>query len=146
MEGAMSTAQAVLQDYTHLVLKTYMDTMQQWKRTYESAIEGDKNLSISGRTKISTFEPTYTTSQNFGVQFFRRMIEGQMGLCRFFENRWSNYMILPDAVSGCKSPLDLLPLQASFVKQFIEDYAHEGTRMMQTHFPPAARAAPSHQR
>jgi hypothetical protein len=139
MENAMSTPQVAQQDYAHLALRMYCDALQQWKKTYESAIERSKNSAIPGKTDIPTSERANTTSQNFGVQFFRRTIEGQMGLCRFFENRWSNYMNLPDAFSTCKSPLDMLPLQASFVKQLVEDYANEGARVMQSYFPAAQR-------
>jgi hypothetical protein len=142
----MPTPHAAQQDYAHLALNMYLDALQQWKKTYERAAERNKNLAIPDKTENSTSEPVYTTSKNFGAQFFRRAIEGQMGVCRFFENRLSNYMMLPDAFFACKSPLDTLPLQASFVKQLIEDYANEGARMMQSYFPPAPRIAKGYQR
>ena len=135
----MSTPQAAQQDYAHLALKMYCDALEQWKKTYEGAIERSKNPAIPGKTEISTSERANTTLQNFGAQFFRRVIESQMGVCRFFENRLSNYMTLPGALSACRSPLDTLPLQASFVKQLVEDYANEGARMMQSYFPAAQR-------
>jgi hypothetical protein len=141
MENAMSTPQVAQQDYAHLAFKMYCDALQQWKKTYEGAIERSKNPAILGKIEISSSERPNTTSQNFGAQFFRRAIEGQMGLCHFFQNRWSNYMNLPDAFSTCRSPLEMLPLQVSFMKQFIEDYANEGARMIQSYFPPAPRVA-----
>jgi hypothetical protein len=127
------------QDYAQFVLKVYSETLQQMKKNCETAGQLVQNMAAPERAKPAPVESPRTAAQNPATQFFRRVVESQMSLCRFFEHRWSNYTALPDAIASCKSPLDVLPLQASFLKQFANDYANQGAQMMQAFWPWAAR-------
>ena len=130
----MNTAQAMQQDYAQFVLRMYSEALQQTKKNCETAGQLVQNMTAPDRAKPAVAEPS-RGPENPGAQYFRRAVEGQMSLCRFFEQRWSNYMGVPDAIASCKSPFDVLPLQASFVKQLIDDYANEGARIMQGCWP-----------
>jgi len=139
------TPQPAQQEFTQLILE-YLDALRQQKKTYENAGQPAKDLAGPVQTSISAFEAAYTAYKTLGMQFFRHTVETQIGLLRFFEHRRSSYMALPDTIFGCKSPLEVLLSQTSFLKQLIEDHANEGARMMQSCFPYMPWAAFSDQR
>jgi hypothetical protein len=139
------TPQPVQQDYTHLILE-YLDALRQQKKMYEYAKQPMNDPARPVRASPSAFEAAYTAYKSLGMQVFRHTVETQIGLWRFLERRRSSCMALPDALLGCKSPLDFLCSQASFVKQLIEDQASESARMMQSYFAFMPWAAPGHQR
>jgi hypothetical protein len=130
----VSTPQPAQHDYIQLILE-HFDALQQQRKTSETAAQPAKNLAGPDQTSISAFETAYTTYKTLGMQFFRQTVETQLGLWRLFQRRRSSYMALPDAIFSCKSPLDILLSQASFLKQHIEDHANEGAKMMQSCFP-----------
>jgi hypothetical protein len=136
----VSTSQAAQKDYSQLMLRMYLDSAQQWKETYErTASQRKPSLAAEGRAAA---EMTYRNTQNMGLQVMRRIVENQVVRWRFLEHRLSSYKALPEALLKCKSPLDLFPLQASFVKQAIDDYTQETARMFQF-FMPWAMAIPA---
>jgi hypothetical protein len=139
------TPQPAQQDYTLLILE-YLEAMRQQKKMYENAKQPVNDRAGSVQTSPSVFETAYTAYKSLGMQFFRCTVEAQLGLWRFFERRRSSCMALPDALFGCKSPLDLLSSQASFLKQLAEDQVSEGTRMMQSYFSCMPWAAFGNQR
>jgi hypothetical protein len=141
----VSTPQPVQQVYTQLMLD-YLDALRQQKKAHENAGQPAKNLASPVQTTVSAFETACTTYKTLGTLFFRHTVETQIGLWRFLEHRRSRCMAHPDAVFACKSPLDFLLSQASFLKQLIEDHANEGARLMQSYFPYMPWAAFGHQR
>jgi hypothetical protein len=116
------------------MLWLYCDAMQQWKKTYENTGQVEEIRSLPAKPFGAAAEAS-SAAQNFALQIFRRAVEGQVDLWRFFERRWTAYRDIPDAVMGCRTPLDLLPLQASFVKQAAEDYANQAARILLAFFP-----------
>jgi hypothetical protein len=131
MEDAMQ-AQQQTQDYTQFMLGMYFDTLNRWNKAYDSASRAAQEQKVPSRMQEQTMDVLREPSRNFAVQCFRRFVENQIGLCRFYEHRWSNYLDLPETISSCKSPFDLMPLQASFLKQLFVDYTNESVRVMQS--------------
>ncbi len=67
-----------------------------------------------------------------GESIFRRMVQEQMELCRFFERRWEQYLTLPAEISRCRSPVELAQLQFAFLTRMAADYALESRHFAQT--------------
>ncbi|MGB0085133.1 MAG: HAD-IC family P-type ATPase [Rhodomicrobiaceae bacterium] len=63
--------------------------------------------------------------QNVGEMVFRRFVEGQIALCRFYAKRWEQYLDLPSDLSRCQSAGDLAQLQAAFLTKMAADYGIE---------------------
>jgi len=141
----VSTPQPAQQDYTPLLLE-YLDVLQQQKKMYEDARQATKNGAGPAQTSVSASEAVYNTYKSLGMQFFRYTVETQLGLWRYFQYRHASNLAFSNAIFSCKSPVDILHSQASFLKQLIEDHANEGVRMMQSYFAYTPWAAPSHQR
>ena len=57
--------------------------------------------------------------QKAGEDIFRRAIEEQIELCRFFGRRWEQYLNLPSDVSRCRSVLDLAQVQSTFLTKML---------------------------
>ncbi len=136
----MQAALATKRDYAQLMLWLYCDTMQQWKKTHENTRPVVEYRNLPAKPFGAAAEVSAAT-QNIALQIFRRAVESQVDLWRFFERRWTAYRGIPDAVMGCRTPADLLPLRASFLKQAAEDYANEAARIMLAFFP---RGKPAH--
>ncbi len=140
----MPTPKAVHKDYNELMLKMYMDAIQQWKETCDKGPSHDhKDHNKTGFYTQPYIKPLafLPSRQNPALHFFRRMVENQVASGRFFENRLLSYRSLPDAVFRCTSPLDLISMQATFAKQAIDDYAKESARMLQWFMPWVQQAA-----
>ena len=136
----MSTPQTSQQDYTKFVLGMYFDAIQQWNKSYDSAKQATHQHNAEYRPLSFASEAPATPSKTIAAHSYRRLIENQMARCRFMEHRWSQYLGLPQAAATCKSPLDLLTLQASFVKKAFDDYAKEGARAMEMFWPWSPRS------
>jgi hypothetical protein len=71
--------------------------------------------------------------QKAGEDIFRRAIEEQIELCRFFGRRWEQYLNLPSDVSRCRSMRDLAQVQSTFLTKMAADYGIEGRRLLQAY-------------
>jgi hypothetical protein len=138
--NAVSTPQTAQQDYSKFVLGMYFDAIQQWNRSYDNAKQVARQQNTEYQPYSSSSEPRAVRAKTIAAQCYRRAIEHQMARCRFFEHRWSRCLGLPDAISACKSPLDLLTAQASFLKQAFDDYAMESARVMEFYWPWAPKS------
>jgi hypothetical protein len=132
MEDAMQVQQQTQNDLTQSMLGMYFETLNRWNKAYDAASRATQERKAPSRMQEQTIDVLREQSQNYAVQCFRRIVENQIGICRFFENRWANYLTLPEMISSCKSPFDLMPLQASFLKQLFVDYTNESVRVMQS--------------
>jgi hypothetical protein len=79
----------------------------------------------------STFDQAMANWQKTGEEVFKRFVEQQIELCRFFGKRWELYLKLPEQFSNCKTPADAAQLQMAFLNQMATEYAKEGSRLTQ---------------
>ncbi len=131
----MSTPQTSHQDYTKLVLGMYFDAIQQWNKSYDSARQAARQHNGEYRSSSFASDAPVAPSKSVAAQIYSRVVENQMARCRFAEYRWSQCLGLPEAAAACKSPLDVLTMQASFFKKAFDDYAMEGARAMEMFWP-----------
>ena len=69
--------------------------------------------------------------QKMGGDVFKRFVQNQIEICRFFGHRWEQYLALPDQFSQCRTVTELGNAQTAFLKQLASDYMHETGRLAQ---------------
>ncbi len=113
------------------VLKMYLDSIETWKKNYEKFAQAMPALQSSGaHDPVSpTFDQAMANWQKAGEEVFKRFIEQQIELCRFFGKRWELYLKLPEQFSSCKTPADVAQMQMTFFNQMAAEYAQEGSRL-----------------
>jgi len=78
-----------------------------------------------------TMEKTSQSLQKAGERLYRRIVEEQIELHRFFGKRWAQYLSLPADISRCRSAADIAQLQLSFLTRMAADYGAEGRHVAQ---------------
>ncbi|MFZ0571599.1 MAG: hypothetical protein WAM63_14085 [Rhodomicrobium sp.] len=120
---------------TSTVMDMYMASVEAWKKNMDALAEASesqlKQRSLSS-SPSADLEKTSVQLQKTGENIFRRAIEEQMELCRFFGKRWEQYLSLPANISRCRSPAEIAQLQLSFLTKMASDYGTEGRHFAQT--------------
>lgn len=129
------TATPSLQSYEFNItpiMKMYLDSMEAWKKNYE-AISGTGK--INNQTYSEPAKPAYDSAvanwQKSGEEAFKRFIDQQVELCRFFASRWEQYLKLPAQFAHCQTPAEAAQIQVSFLSQFAADYMQETGKLAQ---------------
>jgi len=136
------------------MLKMYMESLELWKKNYESIVakatdqqgvgeangHADKPREIApsvggGASTHDAASPAYDAAilnwQNSAGDLFKRFVHNQVELCHFFGNRWEQYLKLPEQLSQCRSMTEIGNLQTSFLSQFANDYMNETQKLAQ---------------
>jgi hypothetical protein len=115
------------------VMKMYLDSVEAWKKNYEAFTMNPKGVqSIYSLDSAKTsYEPPFPGWHKTGEEFFKRFVEQQIELCRFFASRWEQYLKLSDQLAQCHSPADFGQVQAAFMNQAANDYMHEAAKLAQ---------------
>ncbi len=111
------------------VLGMYFAPFDAWKKNLDALAEGSWSQSkqqVEIRTADGDLYKAPTQLQNYSDNIFRRMVEQQIELCRFFSKRWEQYLSLTSDISGCRSIADLAQLQFAFLSKMATDYSVEG--------------------
>ena len=122
------------------MLKTYMESIELWKKNYENMMKSAKDMQgASGANEAahvkhssagaSAPDAALLNWQKSGEELFKRFVENQIELCQFFSSRWEQYLKLPEQLSQCRSLTELGNLQSSFLSQFANDYMHETEKL-----------------
>jgi len=131
---------------TSPVLKMYMDSIELWKKNYENFTKSAKEMqsafgangsgaSLTGQagqateSAASAADAVLLNWQKSAEELFKRFVQNQIEICRFFGTRWEQYLKLPDQVSHCRSITELGNIQAAFMSQFATDYMHETEKL-----------------
>ncbi|KAI94439.1 hypothetical protein T281_10960 [Rhodomicrobium udaipurense JA643] len=136
------------------VLKAYVDSIDIWKKNYENIAKSAREiqgftvegfggngaasasaLSAAAKTEIDAEKAAYDNAvaqwQKSGDDLFKRLVQNQVELCRFFGSRWEQYLSLPDQVAQCRTVAEFGNLQQSFLTRFASDYMQEGEKLAQ---------------
>ncbi len=136
----MSNAQAAPQganfDYSP-VLKFYSDSIEAWKKNFDTLIAAsDKLVEPKKAAENSNSTDPFTVNlaqashlQKSSEDLFKRLIEHQIEICRFFGKRWEEYLTLPQRLHQCKSLSDVGQMQMAFMTKMMGDYAQEAKRL-----------------
>jgi hypothetical protein len=122
------------------MLKTYMESVELWKKNYENMMKSAKDMQGAfGANEAAQAKPSSAGAsasdaavlnwRKSGEEVFKRFVENQIELCHFFGSRWEQYLKLPEQISQCRSLTELGNLQSSFLNQFANDYMHETEKL-----------------
>lgn len=110
------------------VLDIYLASLEAWKKNFDAFAEASqqqtKQITKTQAASV-TIESTSNQLEKTGADVFRRLIQEQVELCRFFGKRWEQYLSLPSDISRCHSPADLAQLQLAFLTKMAADYGIE---------------------
>lgn len=108
-------------------LRMYLDNIENWRKHYEKLTQ----TQVVPDPVSSAYEQTVAQWQKNGQEVFKRFVEQQIELCRFFGRRWESYLELPEQLARCRTPADLGQAQLAFVNQLAAEYAQESGKLMQ---------------
>lgn len=113
------------------VLDIYLASLEAWKKNFDAFAEASQQQTKTQAAAV-TIESTSNQLEKTGADIFRRLIQEQVELCRFFGKRWEQYLSLPSDISRCHSPADLAQLQLAFLTKTAADYGIEGRHFART--------------
>ena len=123
------------------MLKMYTESMELWKKNYETMMENAKDTqgafgatepteverSLAGST--SAHDDALLNWRRSGEELFKHFVQNQIELCHFFGGRWEQYLKLSEQLSQCRSLTEFGNLRSSFLDQFAKDYMHETEKL-----------------
>ncbi|MGO9472204.1 MAG: hypothetical protein ACLPWS_02075 [Rhodomicrobium sp.] len=115
------------------IMKMYVDSMEAWKKNYETLAGNGTHSAPSYSTDVTktAYDSALTNWQKSGEEVFKRFVEQQIDICRFFAGRWEQYLKLPDQLAHCHTPAEIGQVQAAFLSQFASEYMHESSKLAQ---------------
>ncbi len=127
------------------ILRMYMELIEIWKKNYENFVKSAKDLQTyegggvsssftekaaqQTESAASAYDAALLNWQKSSEELFKRFVQNQIEICRFFGNRWEQYLKLPDQISNCRSITELGNVQTAFLSQFANDYVHETEKL-----------------
>jgi len=112
-------------------LHMYSASIDAWKKKHEVFVQTSKGQQGKPIAALNPGENTSAQLQKSGEDFFRRFVELQIEICRFFGKRWEQYLELPSELSHCHSTADIAHLQLAFLSKLANDYGMEDMRLAQ---------------
>ncbi len=119
---------------TDPVLDMYLASIDAWKKNYDAFVQAPREQQGQPGGALSpgaAYENTSAQLQKTGDDFFRRFVEQQIEICRFFGKRWEQYLNIPSDLSRCRSAADFALVQSAFLTKMAADYNVEGRRLAQ---------------
>jgi hypothetical protein len=115
------------------VFKMYLESVEAWKKNYETLVRttNNKKTPRPAEPMTSAYDAAMVNWQKSGEEFFKRFVEQQIELCRFFGRRWEQYLKLPEQLANCHSATELSHVQTEFFSQLTTDYANESSKLVQ---------------
>jgi hypothetical protein len=115
------------------LMKMYADSIEAWKRNYESLAMNAKGAQSPYMPADSqtAYDAAIATWQKSGEELFKRFSEQQIEIYRFFIARWEEFLKLPAKLAQCRTPAEAGQVQAAFLSQFATDYMQEAQKLSQ---------------
>ena len=121
------------------MLKTYMESVELWKKNYENVMKSAKDTQDTSAANEAAAPVKHSSAgasasdaalmnwSKSGGDLFKRFVENQIELCHFFSSRWEQYLKLPQQLSQCRS-LTELGTSAELVPKPVREglYARDG--------------------
>jgi hypothetical protein len=115
------------------IMKMYMDSMEAWKKNYETLAGNGTHVAPFYSTDVAktAYDFALVNWQKSGEEVFKRFVEQQIEICRFFAGRWEQYLKLPDQLAHCQTPAEIGQVQVALLGQFASDYMRESSKLSQ---------------
>jgi hypothetical protein len=116
------------------VLGMYLASIDAWKKDCDAFVQASRGQQGQPSATLNrgvAYENTSAQLQKTGEDFFRRFVELQIEICRFFGKRWEQYLDLPSDITHCQSAADIAQLQSAFLTKMAADYGIEARQFAQ---------------
>jgi hypothetical protein len=113
------------------VFDMYLASMDALKKNFDAFVQASRpqqGQTGGALSPVAAVENTPAQLQKSGEDIFRRAVELQVELCRFFGKKWEQYL---DLVSRCRSASDIAQVQSAFLSKMAAGYDIEGRRLAQ---------------
>jgi len=119
------------------ILNMYRESVDAWQNGYNGYNDfAQTSRPQQGQTNAAfnpaaAYENTSAQMQKTGERIFRRAVEHQIELGRFFGKRQERYLDLWSDIARCQSTADLVKVQLAFLPKMAADYGYESRRLAQ---------------
>ncbi len=114
------------------ILDMYLTSLDAWKKNYDALVQAPRVQQGQPGGALNPGAAYENTSAQWQKNdFFRRFVEQQIKICRFFGKRWEQYLDLPSDLSRCQSPADFAQVQLAFLTKMAADYGTECRHLTQ---------------
>jgi len=119
------------------ILNMYRESIDAWQKGYNGyndfaqtsrPQQGQTNAALN---PAAAYENMSAQMQKTGEHIFRRAVEHQVELGRFFGKRQVQYLDLWSDIAHCQSATDLVKVQSAFLTKMAADYGFESRRLAQ---------------
>ena len=119
------------------ILNMYRESIDAWQKGYNGSNDfvqasrpqqGQTNAALN---PAAAYENTSTQMQKTGGHIFRRAVEQQIELGRFFGKRQGRYLDFWSAIAHCQSAADIVKVESAFLTKMAADYGIESRRLAQ---------------
>jgi hypothetical protein len=124
-------------------LKMYMESIETWRKHFENFVRSTSKaqsaFAAGGKAAnqaahaaegaASAADAALLNAHKSSEELFKRFVENQAELCRFFGARWEQYLKLTEQLSQCRSVTEFGDIQTQFMSQFANDYMHETEKL-----------------
>lgn len=113
-------------------LKLYLESIESWKENYMKLLESANFQPAKSQNPVAeNYNQTLSDWQSVCGEMYKRFVDDQVELCRFFSHRWAGYRDLPQQVSDCRNPTELAQLQIDFMTRMMTEYTRESMKLIQ---------------
>ncbi len=119
------------------ILNMYRESFDAWQNGYNGYNDSAQtSRPQQGQTNAAlnpapAYENMSAQMQKTGGHIFRRAVEHQVGLGRFFGKRQERYLDFWSDIAHCQSVTDIVKVQSSFLTKMAADYGFESRRLAQ---------------
>jgi hypothetical protein len=115
----------------------YRESIDAWQKGYNGYNDfvhasrpqpGQTNAALN---PAAAYENTSAQMKKSGEHIFRRAVEQQIELGRFFGKRQERYLDFWSGIAHCQSAADIVQVQSAFLTKMAADYGIESRRLVQ---------------
>ena len=116
------------------ILNMYRESIDAWQNGYNDFAQtsrpqqGQTNAALN---HVAAYENTSAQKQKTGEHIFRRAVEHQVELGRFFGKRQERYLDFWSDIAHCRSAADIVKVQSAFLTEMAAAYSIESRRLAQ---------------
>jgi len=116
------------------ILNMYRESVNAWQKGFNGFAQtsrpqqGQTNAALN---PVAVYENMSAQMQKTGQHIFRRAIDRQVELGRFFGKRHERYLDIWSDIAHCQSATDIVKVQSAFLTEMAADYGFESRRLAQ---------------
>ncbi len=117
------------------ILNMYRESIDAWQKGFNGSSDfvqasrpqpGQTNAALN---PAAAYENTSAQMKKTGEHIFRRAVEQQIELGRFFGKRQARYLDFSSDIAHCQLAADIVRVQSAFLTEMAADYGFESRRL-----------------